>query len=115
MWVIGVAALTAHGDNSLKADGRLCVPIAVVRKQTPYETIARDYDLCVGEFISRSGSSEGPDLVPLRIYSVGIVLTTDRVSSGGLHSGSGFLGGSVTAARSLGALATGGSTWAPVA
>jgi hypothetical protein len=55
---------------------------------------------------------DGPSL---RIYSDGIVLTTVRVSSGGLHSGGGFLGGSVTTGRSLGSLATRWSTWAPVA
>ena len=51
-------------------------------------------------------------------YSDGIVLTTDRVSSGGLHSTGGFFGGSVTTVLSLGALTatgTGWSTWARVA
>src|SRR5262249_55399043 len=56
-----------------------------------------------------------PDLAPLRIYSDGTVLTTDRVSSAGLHSGSGFLDGSLTALRSLGLLTTGWSTWARAA
>jgi hypothetical protein len=49
----------------------------------------------------------------VRIYSDGTVLTTDRVSSVGLHPGS--LGGSLTALRSLGLLTTGWSTWARVA
>jgi len=50
----------------------------------------------------------------LRIYSVGTVLTTDRISSGGLHSGSVFLGGCLTTMRS-GSLTTGWSAWARVA
>ena len=51
----------------------------------------------------------------LRIYSDGTILTTDRVSSGGLHSGSGYLGGSLTTICSLGLLITGWSTCARVA
>ena len=51
----------------------------------------------------------------LRIYSDGTFLTTDRVSSGGLHSGSGYLGGSLTTICSLGLLITGWSTCARVA
>ena len=59
----------------------------------------------------RAGAHEGAGAQYRRDYSVGTVLTTDRISRGGLHSVGSFL----STMRSLGVLTSvGGSAWARV-
>jgi hypothetical protein len=60
----------------------------------------------------RAGAREGTGAQYRRDYSVGTVLTTDRISRGGLHSAGSFF----STIRSLGVLTSivGGSAWARV-